>query len=406
MGVGSDRGQGHGAEVVVDVEVAQVEIVRIGLRNLGELLAGPEGHAGPGGGVGIGQDVEGIDAVPAIHGDALIDEAGSDAQAIAGSEEEGDPPALPVPAVDVLPHAQVGLHGVDEAPQPVVVGQRAHGCGIAQFQVAAQLEVSPEVTAAQGVAPELREPFVAGDLRLVGDVAEGSRLGAGAEERALGPAQDLDPIHVEKIDIRGKEGEGNHGFVQVGAHLLLDPRLVARNLPGRYAAHRDLALAGAQVLDGEPGHVGGQGLDAVDAALSQRFLVGGGHGEGCILDALLSLHGRDRDLLLELGLEGEVCGHRRAAVDLQVLAGLFAEPFEGHGHGVDAGRQADRVAAVGGRGYGLRGAGGLVDGCDCRPGNGAAAGVAHGSANAPRGLGESGQGRKGGEKGERRHPHP
>ena len=36
----------------------------------------------------------------------------------------------------------------------------------------------------------------------------------------------------------------------------MPPRLVAHDLAGRDAAHRDLALAGAEILDGEAGDVG------------------------------------------------------------------------------------------------------------------------------------------------------
>ena len=61
-------------------------------------------------------------------------------------------------------------------------------------------------------------------------------------------------------------------LVEVDADLLLDARLVAHDLAGRDAAHRDLALAGAEVLHGEAADVGGDALDVLDAALAQRLL--------------------------------------------------------------------------------------------------------------------------------------
>ena len=50
-------------------------------------------------------------------------------------------------------------------------------------------------------------------------------------------------------------GERNDRLVEIDADLLLDARLVADDLPGRDAAHRDLALAKPEVLDGEAGDV-------------------------------------------------------------------------------------------------------------------------------------------------------
>ena len=50
-------------------------------------------------------------------------------------------------------------------------------------------------------------------------------------------------------------------FVEIDADLLLDARLVADDLAGGDAADRDLALAGAEVLDGEAGDVAADVLE-------------------------------------------------------------------------------------------------------------------------------------------------
>ena len=87
---------------------------------------------------------------------------------------------------------------------------------------------------------------------------------------------------------------------------------------GRYAAHRDLALAGPQVLDREAGDVGRDVLDALGAAVAERLLRGRDHREGHRLEVLLALArgDRDRDFLGEvrwldrfhLGRVGLLCG--------------------------------------------------------------------------------------------------
>ena len=78
-------------------------------------------------------------------------------------------------------------------------------------------------------------------------------------------------------------------FVQVDADLLLDAGLVAHDLAGRDAAHGDLALAGAQVLHREPGHVRRHVLDGVDAAVRSTSSVGAAteKGTSCIVSSRL-----------------------------------------------------------------------------------------------------------------------
>ncbi len=140
---------------------------------------------------------------------------------------------------------------------------------------------------------KLADRFVAADLGRVGDVAHRAGERAGAEEGALRPAQHLDARHVEKVDVGGEEGKRDHRFVEVDADLLLDAGLVAHDLAGGDAAHRHLALAGAEVLHHEAGDVGGDVLEGGGAAVAQVLLGRRGDREGHLGDRFrLRLCGR------------------------------------------------------------------------------------------------------------------
>ena len=94
--------------------------------------------------------------------------------------------------------------------------------------------------------PSSREPLGHAELRLVGDVAHRAGQRAGAEQRALRTAQHLDAVDVEEVEVRREERQRDHRLVEVDADLLLHARLVAHDLAGGDAAHRDLALARAR----------------------------------------------------------------------------------------------------------------------------------------------------------------
>ena len=78
-------------------------------------------------------------------------------------------------------------------------------------------------------------------------------------------AERLDAAQIVEIQIRSEKGQGDHGLVEVDTDLLLDARLVANDLAGRYAADRDLAevVPMAQIAFHE---------DAGDPALLERLL--------------------------------------------------------------------------------------------------------------------------------------
>ncbi len=199
--------------------------------------------------------------------------------------------------IDVLVDLEVGLHRIHVTADPVAVARHAQGRLIAQWHVDADLGGAARVAAVDPAGAHLAEDGAHAELGRVRDVAHGAGERPGAEQRPLGAAQHLDAGDVEQVEVRRKQGEGDGHVVQVGAHLLLDPRLVPGDLAGRGAAHGDLALTGAQVLHAEPGHVGRDRLDVLRPPRAQGLPGWGGDGEGNVGQLLLAEHGRDDDLV-------------------------------------------------------------------------------------------------------------
>ena len=266
MGVGGDGRQEDVAEVVLDVDVPEHEVVGGGLVELCEELSVAERHLGAGRRVGIGQDVEDVDPVPAVHLHRLVEEARNDGELVARGELECSPHARAVAGVDVLLDAQVQLDRIHPAGKPFVIRREAHRGLVAQGSVEARLGAASLVAAVDGADGELAEVPAHAELGLVADVANRAAFGTGAEQSSLRAAQHFDAGHVEEIDVRREEGQGNRGFVQVGTHGLLDSRLIARDLAGGNTAQGDLILAGSEVLYAETGHVGGHLLEVLDSA--------------------------------------------------------------------------------------------------------------------------------------------
>ena len=78
--------------------------------------------------------------------------------------------------------------------------------------------------------------------------------------------------------------------------------MIADDLAGRNAADRDLALPGAEVLDGEAGDVRRDVLERLGTAIAELRLGRRGHGDRHILDRLLALARGDDHLLGHLRL--------------------------------------------------------------------------------------------------------
>jgi len=378
VGVGGDRGQVHRPEVVPQVQIADQEVVGEGLLDLGEQLAFAQSHPRPRGGVGIGQDVEGVNAVPAVGLDPLEHQARCQAEALGGGDPDSKPPAGAVAGVHVLVDPEVRLYRVHPAAQLVAVAHHPECRFVAERHVEAQLGAVPWRAAVNPIRPHLAERSAHAKLGWVADVAHRAGQRAGAEQGPLGTPQHFHPGDVEEIKVRGKQGQGHRGVVQVGADLLLDPGLIPCDLAGGRPAHGNLALARSQVLHAEPGHVEGDGLDIVHPAHAEDFFAGGGDREGHGGQRLLAQHGRDGDLLQHQGLQGEVHRDRRSGCDLNVSLGRPPLARQRSDHGIRArGEAGNGVTAVRSRHGGPGSARGLVRGGDGGSPHRVATGASH-----------------------------
>src|SRR5205823_15066295 len=69
----------------------------------------------------VGEDVESVDTVPAVHLHVLVDNPRGEAEAPAWGDPEGGPHAAALATVDVVVDLQIGLHRVHPAAPPVAV---------------------------------------------------------------------------------------------------------------------------------------------------------------------------------------------------------------------------------------------------------------------------------------------
>ncbi len=214
-----------------------------------------------------------------------------------GLEAQRGAHALDGAVVDVGVDAAVGLVRGDPAGRLLVPGGDAHRRIIAHRRI----HVGLGVTAAAAIVDAVEIGFDGGAecvvIGLVGDVTNRTRQRAGTVQGALRPAQHLDAVHVEQVDVRREQRQRDHRFVQVDADLLLDAGLVAHDLAGRGAADGDLALAGAEILHRKRGHGAGYVLQADDAAFAHLLFGAGGNRKRNVLQGLRAFARRHRDFL-------------------------------------------------------------------------------------------------------------
>ena len=279
---GRDRGEAQVAHVVLQVQVGEQELVLEFFLELGELFRSAQLDAGAGGGELVAQDVEDIDAVEAVDVDLLILQARRDSQRVIGFEGQRGAEATTGAVVHVAFDAAVRLDGVDEARE--LGGERgdAQRGLFADRNVDGTLEVAADVAALNLVQRGFNCALIDADLRRIGDIADGARQRARAEQRALGAAQHFDAVQVEQVEVRGEQRHGDDAFVQIDADLLLHARLIADDLAGGDAADGDLALPGAEVLDGKAGDGARQVLDVGNAAVADGLFALRADGEGHI----------------------------------------------------------------------------------------------------------------------------
>src|SRR5207253_597412 len=209
-------------------------------------------------------------------------------------------------------------HVVDVATAVVVVDHPSQGDGVGnQRDVQDRSQVGIRIAVRGDSVSGLDARLDLIELRLVGDVADHTRLGARAEERPLRAFQHLDAIQVSGVDIEVAVGELAGLVVEVDGDVGPRPRRatpLAGLRPGAQAAHEDLVLARAVAR----GRDAWQEFDVVvegrDVELLQGLSGEGLHRDRHVLDALLALLSRDDDLLerASLGCAGRRLGGGRA----------------------------------------------------------------------------------------------
>ena len=333
-----DRGQVRPVEAEVGDHVGDQGVVGEALVQQQILLAFAHPDLGTGGRVVVGEEVEDLLAVEAASPDLLIDDARRDADGLGRLEQQRDATAATGAVVDVLLDLAAFLARVDEAAVAGQVADGAQGDLVGHRQVHGALHVAAEVVAARQVRVGFERAFVDADLGLVGDVADRAADRARTEQRALRTAQGLDAVQVEQVDVRGEQRQRGHGFVEIDADLLLHARLVADHLAGGNAAHRDLALAGAEVLDRQTGDVARQVFKGHRArALDVLFRLGVDR-EGNVLDRRVALGRGDDDLFdgvligLLSGREGRNSKDACKRTGAQQRARAAARCSDGHGY--------------------------------------------------------------------------
>src|SRR5205807_2789159 len=107
------------------------------------------------------------------------------------------------------------------------------------------------------------------ELRLVGDVADDTGLGARAEESPLRPLEHLDTLQIRRVHIEVSARQLTRLLVQIDGHVREAAdraSRLSRHAPGAQAPHEDLVLARSR---GRCGHVGQIAQQIVEARYVQ-----------------------------------------------------------------------------------------------------------------------------------------
>ena len=331
MGVRRDRGEPQIiARVEFEVHVPEHEIVGEFFVQLRKLAPVAERDCRPRRGERIGEDVVTIHAIPTVHLDALVGDARGDGELRSRRDSRSGAKSGSEAVVDVLPHREVWLNGVDEAGNPVVIRHNAYGRFIAERRVEAELSIQSGVAAVHASQTEFSKGLRDVQLRGIRDVAHGAGQGSGPEECSLRSAQHFDTPRVEEIEVWGEQGHRDDGLVEVDADLLLDSRLIARDLARGYTAYRDLTLSRAEVLHRQSADVRGHSFEILNAAHAQCFFSRRRDRERNVENRLLALGSGDRHLFGQLRVEQEVEWFRCAGSRRQLPARRGGIPGRRH----------------------------------------------------------------------------
>ena len=202
-----------------------------------------------------------------------------------------------------------------------MIGNDTHGRILAKRNIDCALEMPTDIVAVDEVHISFDQSFGHTDLGLIGNVADRTADTTRTEQRPLRSAERLDAVEIEQIEVRREERKRNHALVEIDADLLLDPGLVAHDLAGRDAAHRNLALARTEVLHRQARDIARDVLEIVRSRFLDVFLRLRIDRERHVLDRRVALgSGDDDDIGIAFDLFGFL-GESRGDDGSQAAAG-------------------------------------------------------------------------------------
>ena len=204
-------------------------------------------------------EVENLLAVEAIGLDVLVDDARGQLDARRRLPQDRGAAADAAARIDVLLRRRPDR--VDEPRVARAIADNAQRRGWPKREVDRALQPAADRGFLHRVDVGLDQPFGLAEFGLVGDVADRPADAARSEQSALRPAQRLDAVEVEQVEVRREQRQRDDALVEVDADLLLHARLVADDLAGRDTAHRNLALPRPEILYGKPGDVAADVLE-------------------------------------------------------------------------------------------------------------------------------------------------
>ena len=311
-------------ELVVRVRVAEQVDLQLAQRRA---LHGAGSGAGASGYVGRRRAVRGVRVLVehAAHVHLLIRLCEQDVPVVVDLMSDTDADALVVDIVDViagdvvvvddervrrdeatgaLGEAEVrattgegARHVVDVAALRVAVDNSAQSSLLADGQVQHGRQVAVVRAVSSGAVTGRNRAFRHAKLRLVRDVTEHTRLGAGAEQGALRAFEHFDALQVRGVNVQVTARDAGRLFVEVNSHVrpLADgARTLRTTYADRQAAHVDVAFARTGRAERDVGQVLNEFFNGADLELAQGFAGERLDGDRHVLDVFrAALRGND-----------------------------------------------------------------------------------------------------------------
>ena len=174
--VRADRGQRRRTEVIVDLEVAEPEIITDALALLRVLLAVADRDRRLRRRVRVPENVVDVDAREAVGPQVLIHDPRCDRQLLGRLPQHRQTEARAVAVIDSLVHIAAGLDRFDETRQMVLEGREAHRGVGAERRIEHCAERAAGLASGCPLRGGVGERLEGAQLRLLRDIAHGARL--------------------------------------------------------------------------------------------------------------------------------------------------------------------------------------------------------------------------------------